>query len=213
MSETLSHAPVAIAPRRRGVRHYIARSVLWVMGWKPEGQVPEDKKYVIIAAPHTALEDGFLMVAFAWWFGLRINWLVKDEIFGGPMDGFLKWTGAIPVNRRMSNGLVDQLTGKLKEADEMGLAIPPEGTRSKRDYWKSGFYFVASAAGVPILLSYLDFKRKVGGLGPMFHPTGDVVADMGAIRSFYQDKVGKFPELQSPIKLRQEDGAAVATAK
>src|SRR5262249_36577520 len=142
------------AAPRSGLRHRVAGLVLRLGGWTPEGDPPALLKYVIVAAPHTWWWDGFWMLAFAWWWGLRIRWLVKSSTGTGPLGWFIRSMGGVPVDRSSPQGLVDSLAREVREHDEMLLSISPEGTRARRQQWKSGFYHLAREAKVPICLSY-----------------------------------------------------------
>jgi len=133
--------------------------------------------------------------------------MAKHTIFWGPFGPLLRAMRGIPVDRRSPQNLVQQVAERFAQADELVLAVPPEGTRKQVEYWKSGFYQIARAAGVPVVLGFLDFERKVGGLGPVLHLTQDVRADMDRIRAFYRDMRGKHPELESTPRLREEDAA------
>jgi 1-acyl-sn-glycerol-3-phosphate acyltransferase len=115
--------------------------------------------------------------------------------------------GGIPIDRGRSGNRVAEMARVFDEASELGLVVPAEATRSRAEYWKSGFYYIALTARVPIVLSYLDYARKRGGIGPTFMPTGDVAGDMEAIRAFYADKQGKYPACFGPVRLREESPA------
>ena len=162
-------------------------------GWKIVGKLPiEAAKSVVIAAPHTSNWDlpYTLMVAFA----LRLNvyWMGKTSIFKPPFRGVMMWLGGIPVDRSQSNNLVAASSAALMQASgPLQLIVPPEGTRSGTRFWKTGFYYIAAGAGVPIVMAYLDYSKKVGGLGPIFKTTGDIDADMVAIKAFYAAVSGK----------------------
>lgn len=164
-------------------------------GWKIEGSLPPDgQKSVLIAAPHTSNWDlpYTLMVAFV--LRLNIYWMGKEQIFRPPFRGLMMWLGGIPVRRESANNLVAASVQAIKQADgPLQLVVPPEGTRSKVRYWKSGFYYIATGAGVPIVLAYMDYERKISGLGPVFHPSGDLEADMVRIQAFYAPFKGKNP--------------------
>jgi len=166
---------------------------LKLTGWKVEGCLPPGcEKSVFIAAPHTSNWDlpYTLMVAFA--LRLNIYWMGKSQIFKPPFRGVMMWLGGIPVQREQANNLVDASVQAIKAADgPVQLVVPPEGTRSKTRYWKTGFYYIAVGAQVPIVMAYMDYERKVSGLGPMFMPTGDIEADMLAIKAFYAPFKGK----------------------
>lgn len=166
---------------------------LRLTGWTVEGTLPpQAAKSVFIAAPHTSNWDlpYTLMVAFA----LRLNpyWMGKHTIFKGPFGPVMRWLGGIAVNRDQANNLVAASAQAIREADgPVQLIVPPEGTRSKTRYWKTGFYYIAQTAGVPIVMAYMDYSTKRSGLGPLFQPTGDVDADMAAIKAFYAPFKGK----------------------
>ncbi|QIL43930.1 glycerol acyltransferase [Acidovorax sp. HDW3] len=173
----------------------LSLAVLRLNGWKVEGSLPpEAAKSVLIAAPHTSNWDlpYTLMIAFA--LRLRVYWMGKQSIFNFPFGALMRWMGGIPVNRSQSNNLVASSAQAMREADgPMQLIVPPEGTRGKTRHWKTGFYFIAKEAGVPIVMAFVDYERKVGGLGPLFVPTGDVDADMARIKAFYVPIKGKNP--------------------
>ncbi len=187
--------------------HYIARFVLGVSGWRVGGRPPVLKKYVIVAAPHTAWADGFWMLAFAWWWGLSISWMGKNQLNRGFAGWFLRKVGIIPVDRSGPHGLVGFIVDEFERRETLLLSIPPEGTRARRELWKSGFYHIARQAGVPVCLSYLDYEKREAGFGPMIEITGDVKKDMSAIRAFYADVSAKYPELFTPPRLREEGDA------
>jgi 1-acyl-sn-glycerol-3-phosphate acyltransferase len=123
---------------------------------------------------------------------LNIYWMGKAQIFRWPFGGVMRWLGGIPVQRDKSNNLVAMSIQAIQAADgPLQLIVPPEGTRSKTRYWKTGFYHIAVGAQVPIVMAYMDYGRKISGLGPVFQPTGDVDADMATIKAFYAPFKGK----------------------
>ncbi len=164
-----------------------------LLGWQVQGSLPEHaSKSVLIAAPHTSNWDlpFTLMVAFI----LRLNvyWMGKSSIFKWPFGPLMRWLGGIAVNRDKSTNLVAASAAAIRAADgPLQLVVPPEGTRGSVREWKTGFYFIAAQAQVPIVLAYMDYERKVSGLGPVFQPTGDVTADMASIKKFYAPIKGK----------------------
>jgi 1-acyl-sn-glycerol-3-phosphate acyltransferase len=119
--------------------------------------------------------------------------LIKKELYFWPFSSFLNKTGAIPVDRKSSHNLVDEMVARFRTAPNMILMLSPEGTRKAVDYWKSGFYHIALGAGVPIYFGYLDYATKTAGFGPAFYPTGNMEEDLKVMRDFYKDKVGKNP--------------------
>jgi 1-acyl-sn-glycerol-3-phosphate acyltransferase len=166
---------------------------LRISGWKVQGSLPpECAKSVFIAAPHTSNWDlpYTLMVAFA--LRLNIYWMGKEQIFKPPFRGVMMWLGGIPVDRQQANNLVAASVDAIGAADgPVQLIVPPEGTRSKARYWKTGFYYIALGAKVPIVMAYMDYEKKISGLGPVFVPSGDIEADMVKIKAFYAPFKGK----------------------
>jgi len=170
-----------------------SRWILRIAGWKLHGEMPSHcPKSVIIAAPHTSNWDFpyTLLAAFA--LGLNINWMGKIQIFRFPFNGLMCWLGGIPVDRSKSSNTVSASADALRQAlGELHLVIPPEGTRSQSRIWKTGFYYIALEAQVPIVLGFLDFGSKTAGLGPAFIPTGNFESDMVSIKNFYAPFRGK----------------------
>ena len=171
-------------------------SFLKLTGWKLEGSLPPGlEKCVVIAAPHTSNWDlpYLLMVAFG--LNLKAYWMGKQSIFTFPFGPLMRWLGGIAVNREQASNLVDSCAQQLVQAEgAVHLVVPPEGTRSKTRYWKTGFYYIALKAQVPIVLGYMDYSRKISGLGPVFYPTGDIEKDMVTIQAFYAPFKGKNPD-------------------
>ncbi|HNZ35959.1 MAG TPA: lysophospholipid acyltransferase family protein [Syntrophales bacterium] len=167
---------------------------LKLAGWRRVGCVPDLPKYVMIGAHHTSNWDAPISVAILFSFRIKAYWLMKNTAFRWPFRGLLLWLGAIPVDRTKSADVVGQMAGEMKKRAEMVLLLAPEGTRKKVTRWKSGFYHIARGAGVPVVLAFLDYRQKEGGLGPVFRPTGNFEADMGEILRFYSTVTGKRPE-------------------
>lgn len=200
-------------PKRR-IRYWIGKTFLTAMGWRTEGELPDEAKYVLIAAPHTSNWDLPYMLGVAYVLDARISWMGKHTLFEwAPLGAFFRALGGVPVDRRSPQDLVQQMVNLFRERDEFVLAIPPEGTRSKTKYWKSGFYYIAKGANVPVALGFLDFKRRVGGVGPIVRPSDDLEADIEKIRSFYATVTAKYPEDFTNIAFRPaaaKDDAAEA---
>lgn len=183
---------------------HLAALVLRLVGWKPEGEHPASRRYVLIAAPHTSNWDLALLLLFAQVYGVRVNWMGKHTLFRGPMGWFMRKVGGVPVRRDRSNSLVTQMADVIENSDRIALTVPAEGTRGYTSHWKSGFYHIARAANVPVVLGFLDYSRKRGGFGPEVVLTGDVREDMNEIRSFYAGKQGRYPDLMGEILLKEE---------
>ncbi len=182
----------------------LARAFLRVTGWRCHGEAPS-RRCVIIAAPHTSNWDLLWMLAFGWSFGLRPRFMMKHTVFVGPAGWLFRRLGGIAIDRRRTGGVVKQMGTEFAGAEQLHLVIPPEGTRGRRDYWKSGFYHIAREARVPVSLTFLDYGRREAGFGPEIELTGDMTSDMDRIRAFYADKRGLRPENFGPIRLLEED--------
>ena len=187
------------------VRTLIARTFLRLNGWEAVGKRIADEKIIVAVAPHTSNWDLPYGLAIARLLGIKIAWLGKHTIFWWPLGPILRALGGVPVRRDHPDELVAQIVRAFDEAETLSLAITPEGTRSHTPYWKSGFYRIAKAAGVPIQLGFIDYARKRGGLGPAITPSDDVRADMDEIRAFFADKVGRYPEKKGEIRLHEEN--------
>jgi len=167
---------------------------LRITRWRTEGRFPVIPKFVLAAAPHTSNWD--LPYALFITFVLRgkIYWMGKDAIFRGPFKKFFKWLGGIPIDRSKSDNVVTQSIQQFHQNEKLILTIAPAGTRKKVKKWKTGFYHIANGASVPIVLGFLDYQRKVGGIGPVIYPTGDFEADIKTVRTFYDGIRGKYPD-------------------
>jgi 1-acyl-sn-glycerol-3-phosphate acyltransferase len=181
---------------------------LRIRGWRLAGRAPDLPKYVIVFAPHTCNWDLLLAMLAARGYGIRLSWLGKASIFRWPVAGFLRHIGGIPVHRDHHEGLVGQAAAAFVAADSMVLGLTPEGTRSRTPCWKSGFYRIALAAGVPIVLASMDRRSRLITIGPAVLPTGDTRRDMDQIRAFYARAEGIHPEKASAVRLREEGSSA-----
>lgn len=187
------HLTLFSTPVVNTVLRAVSRIVLRLNGWTIEGSLPpQAAKAVLIAAPHTSNWDlpYTLMTGFV--LNLNLYWMGKASLFALPFGPVMRWLGGIAVDRSKSNNLVAASAQALVEADgPVQLVVPPEGTRGKTRHWKTGFYYIALEAKVPIVLAYMDYERKAAGLGPLFVPTGDVERDMEEIKRFYAGVKGR----------------------
>jgi hypothetical protein len=165
------------------VKRWMARTLFRVRGWTVEGERPTESKYVLIAAPHTSNWDLLYLLALSFHYEVPVSWLGKHTLFKGWMGPVMRRLGGVPVRRDQRSGMVDSLAAEFAAADSLVVVIPPEGTRSATDHWRSGFYRVAVAAGVPIVCGFVDYGRRVGGFGPVVPPSGDIEADIEIFRS------------------------------
>ena len=170
-------------------------------GWTVVGGVPDVKKAVIIFAPHTSNWDGFWAIVFVAYARLEAHWLVKKSMFWFPLGNMLRSFGAVPLNRDTPGSAVSEAVAAFDAHETFYLGLAPEASRTKLKGWKSGFYRIAEAANVPIVLGFLDYNTKRLGLGPSVTLTGDRAADMAVIESFYSSIRGRWPEKATPIRL------------
>ncbi len=170
----------------------MCRFCLKLRGWKLQGKLPKVPKFVLIGVPHTSNWDFPLALAIAFVYRIDMHWMGKDSLFTSWRGPIMRWLGGIPINRSSSSNVVAQTIEAFNTSEHLVVAIPPEGTRAKVDKWKTGFYYIALGANVPIALAFLDYKRKVGGFLSTYHPTGDVEKDIAEIRACYYGISGKY---------------------
>jgi 1-acyl-sn-glycerol-3-phosphate acyltransferase len=186
------------------MKKWLARLFLAITGWKKQGPDLDLKRAVVIAAPHTSNWDFPYMLAYAAVYDIDVRWMGKHSLFRWPMGWFMHAVGGMPIVRHRSGNVVAGLVQAFSENENLMLLVPTEGTRVRVDYWKSGFYYIAKDAGVPIVPSILDWKTKTGGFGAPLLPSDDITKDMDYFRDVYAGKEGRFPELMGPIRLKDE---------
>jgi 1-acyl-sn-glycerol-3-phosphate acyltransferase len=182
-------------PGIRTLCHWFGRLHIKLFGWTCVGEPPTDKKYMMVSGPHSSNWDFYILLMYLFKYRIPIHWLGKSNLFKGPFAPLVRWMGGIPVDRSKSNNLAQQVIDFYNDADELIVLITPEGTRSKVDKWKTGFYHIAHGANIPINSGYVDFEIKELGWGPRWVPTGEVEKEIGEIRAFFATKSGKYPEL------------------
>ncbi len=174
---------------------FISTIILKLMGWRITHDMPAGvKKAIITMAPHTSNWDFVIGKLGFMSRNISAKTIIKKESFFFPLGIILKALGAIPMDRGFSTGTIKKITKMMGEADSFFLVITPEGTRKRVKNWKKGFYFVAEQAKVPIVMGFLDYRTKTGGLGPVIYPTGNYEEDLKKIQDFYRDKLAKYPE-------------------
>ncbi len=176
------------------MRHF-ARLVLRLSGWKIRGDFPfQYKKCVVIEAPHTSMWDFVIgWLAFRT-LGVQVKFLIKKEMFFWPFGSSLRKLGGIPIDRHRNNRMVATISELFEKHESLYITITPEGTRKRVEHWKKGFYYIAMHAGVPVVLAYLDYGKKEGGVGPVLWPSGDFQSDWQIIEAFYRGKTARHPE-------------------
>lgn len=194
--------PAPAPERSPGQR--VGRALLRLFGWSVAERLPPVARYVCIGAPHTSNWDLAVGLAGMLALGFPPRWVGKHTLFRGPMGPAMRALGGVPVDRTVRQGFVDQLVDRFRRAEDRGepfvLVIAPEGTRSRADRWKTGFYHIARGAGVPIALGFADYPRRRVGVGGWIEPSGDLAGDMEKIRRFYADKTGRRPRNQGPVR-------------
>ena len=163
-------------------------------GWQAVGEVPEPRRFIIIAAPHTSNWDFVNYLGLTADLGIRPHFMGKLSLFRWPIGGFMRQMGGVPVDRRNASNIVQQMAEEFGRRDEFMLTVAPEGTRGKARKWRTGFYQIALAARVPLVCGLMDYGRKVGGLGPAIMPTGDYAEDMKKIMEFYKSVTPRHPD-------------------
>lgn len=186
---------------------WIGQFYLRLRGWEIAGHIPNEPKLLIIAAPHTSNWDGWNLIMISWAIRIRCRWMVKKEFTQVPLVGwFIRLTGGIPINRQASHNAVKGTVDAFKSNEHLVLIVAPEGTRSKTDHWKTGFYWIAQEADVPMLAARMDYKRKVVDFIVPEPIVGDLEKDIEVIWDIYRPPTeGLYPENQSDFKLRPRD--------
>ena len=194
-----AHAPLLPAipanmpqlPRQRRFSRWLGRTVLRLGGWRVTGALPDIPRLVLIAAPHSSNWDGIWGMAAKMALGFDARVLGKDALFWWPLSIVLRRLGVIPLDRSRPQGVVEQAIELIRSSPKMWFALAPEGTRKPVEKWKSGFLKIAHGAGVPVLMAYFHYPQKTIGIGPLFHTSGDLEADMAAVRDWYRPWQGK----------------------
>jgi 1-acyl-sn-glycerol-3-phosphate acyltransferase len=198
-------SPIPFEHQAINTRQQIVLALMKLFGWKSILAPTPGKKFVALGYPHTSNWDFIPAVAWAWSTGLKMNFIGKAALFKGIMGPIMKRLGGIPLERDKSKNFVDQIVEIIKTRDEIALIIAAEGTRKKAEYWRSGFYYMALEANVPIGLAYMDWKRREIGIKQYLMPSGDLEKDFEIIKAYYQDVTGRDPSKQSPIALKPKD--------
>ena len=182
----------------------VAKAVLWLLGWRLVGEIPAHRRAVVIGYPHTSNFDFPMMLLLSWALDSRFHWVGKVELFEGPLGWLFRALNGIPIHRNSRTDTTTQLARRFEQDQELLLAIAPSGTRKAGRHWRSGFYHIAVAAKVPILVGFIDFGSRTGGIACTIEPCGDILADMDRIRDALDHVRGYRPEKQIPIRLREE---------
>jgi len=176
------------------ILHIIIKLVMRILGWRVDGTLPDIPKFVLIGAPHTSNWDFLLFLGVIFTLRADARFMGKAELFRNPIGWFFYYCGGVPVDRKKSTGLVEQMVKAINESGKFILTIAPEGTRHHVSDWKHGFYHIAKNAGIPIVMAKVDGKDKTVHINEeVFHPTEDIEADMQAIKANFEGVVGINP--------------------
>lgn len=188
MKTTIFNAPVLST-----IYHYLAIFFMRLAGWRVEGQLPDLPKFVLIGAPHTSNWDFVLFLGVIFSLRANVSFMGKAELFRFPISWFFRYCGGVPVDRKKSTGLVEQMVKVSNESERFILTIAPEGTRHHVPEWKRGFYHIAKSAGIPIVMAVVDGRHKTVRIGQVFHPTEDIEADIKSIQEVFAGVAGIHP--------------------
>ena len=188
--------------QKKTIWQRLSRSLLRLFGWTLVEELPPEPKYILVGAHHTSNWDwavGFLMMAGI---GLKPRWIGKDSLFKGLAGPIMRWLGGISVVRGAKKNFVGQIVNLYNDSKELVIALAPEGTRKYVDHWKTGFYHIAEGAKVSVAMAFLDYSKKICGIGGYFSPSGNLEDDFKILRKFYVDVKAKFPENQGLVKVK-----------
>lgn len=188
MKRTIFNSPIVST-----FYHYLARACMRLSGWRIDGKLPDLPKFVLIGAPHTSNWDFLLFLGVIFSLRANVHFMGKSELFRFPVGWFFRYCGGVSVDRKRSTGLVDEMVKVYNEAENFILVIAPEGTRHQVSEWKHGFYHIAKNAEVPIVMAVVDGRRKTVHIGQVFYTTGNMEADMKAIKSVFEGVTGMKP--------------------
>ena len=189
-------------------RQRTALRLLNAVGWNFNFKPLPGPHGIAVVYPHTSNWDFPIGLLAKWAVGLHFRWLAKDSLFRGPMGALMRYWGGVAIDRSSPQGAIVRLAQTMRASSWFWLAITPEGTRSYRPHWKSGFYRIALAADVPVLLISLDYGNKVIGVTRTLTMTGDEAADMAAIAQAYEGVRALYPQKAAPIRLAEPAGGA-----
>jgi 1-acyl-sn-glycerol-3-phosphate acyltransferase len=203
MSKPLTPLPVRRTDEVSPIIQRLCRGITRLLGWRvSKWTLPDEvKKVVVLGEHHTSNMDGILMVIFVAAMGRKLSWLVKEELNKPIIGSMIRASGGIFVDRHHPNGTVGHVVEIINAHNEIFLALAPSGTRSKTDRWRSGFYYMALGADVPVALGFLDYSTNEGGIGKVITLSGDIEADLEIFQDFYANVTARYPDKASTIHL------------
>ena len=197
--------PVPIVPRlgdalpKRGnlFTRALGYSIMRCTGWRVTGEILNQPKFIVIVAPHTSNWDFVHGMIAVFALGLRVSWMGKNTLFRQPYGGLMRWLGGVSIDRSAPHGIVKQTVDAFNARPQLVLGITPEGTRSRVDQWKMGFYHIAKSSGLPIVPVFFDYPARTIGFGEPLFPGDNAEADLEKLVTFYRGHLGKRPENQT----------------
>ncbi|MDA9240752.1 1-acyl-sn-glycerol-3-phosphate acyltransferase [bacterium] len=186
--------PVHLRANRSAFAMWFGRTILRLLGWRVEGEIPNLERILIIGAPHTSNWDFVYAMAAILGLNIKLRWLGKHTIFKPGVTWFMEWLGGIPVNRGKPESIVDNVARLVEQDKGIVIGLAPEGTRKKVETWKTGFLRIAEAIDCKIFIIGLDFPGKRIVLDQLFEPTGDYDADIATLQAFYRRYEAKYPD-------------------
>ena len=186
-----------VIPRLSLLERFMTRILIGLYqlaGWSAKGQLPPDRKFVIVGASHTSNWDFLVFLGTIHALGRQVRFIGKHSLFNWPMGGFMRALGGVPVDRSAPQDLVSQIVAQFEANDDFALIVAPEGTRSRTSDWKTGFYQIAMRAGVPIVCAGPDYPSRRGVIGPVIRPTGNYAEDMKPAFDFFRSITPRHPE-------------------
>lgn len=189
----LVNVPESVPRRGNRLTRYLGQLYTAFIGWHFKGEFPNQPKLVLVLAPHTSNMDFLIGLAPLFALGLRLSFMAKDSLFWGPLGVYLRWLGAVPIDRSAGRGYVDAAIKEFQEREQFILVITPEGTRTRVEHWKSGFYHIARGANVPILPVVFDYSRKEVRFEELFCLSGEQEKEIEQLRSLYNASQARVP--------------------
>lgn len=179
----------------------LARWLLAAGGWTTVGPPAGVDKAVLIAAPHTSNWDGFWSFAYLIATRFEVHFFAKKSLFWFPLGSIIRALGGVPLDRERPGGAVQHAVDLLTQSEQMVFGLSPEGTRSRSEYWRTGFYRIAEQAGVPLVLAFFDYERRRIGIGPVFKLSGNRGNDIERLADFYAENgSARNPERVGPVR-------------
>lgn len=188
MARTVFTTPVV-----RSVFRALAIVLVKLLGWTILQPAPTEKKAVLTGAPHTSNWDFFYMLLASLIWRIDLRWIGKHTLFIGPMGPIMRWLGGIAIDRESTVNFVDQMIARFNQTDELMVVIAPEGTRAPAERWRTGFYYMAHGAQVPIVMTYVDYQKKEVGVMSVEYTTGDAETEIARYQDMFKHKPGKNP--------------------